>query len=257
MTTWTFGGTALSSLGRVTIINDYLDTASRRGGNQVIPYRHGSLFVKKFFEERKITIGMAITESSATALEAKLDTIRALISPLAQQTLSMTMTDTTVRTVLASVDRPLELERVSDKIAKIVLEFSLTEPFFRSSTLYTNTTTLDTNPKTFNIVNGGTVEERTATIVLAGPLNNIVITNTTNGVALSYLSAIASGKTVTIGITSGEYTATHNTDGNVIGNVTHSGSEALMVFDVGTNAMNVATDTTGGTITTHFYTPFA
>lgn len=36
---WSFGGTLLSTYGRVTLINDYLDLPERRGENMTLPYR--------------------------------------------------------------------------------------------------------------------------------------------------------------------------------------------------------------------------
>jgi hypothetical protein len=98
--------------------------------------------------------------------------------------------------------------------------------------------------------------------VLYGPLENPVITNTTPAtpVILTYTGVIDDGETVTIQTAAtGEYTAVHNVDGNVIGNVTHSGSAALMVFEVGNNAVTIAdANYAGGNakLNVNFYSPY-
>jgi phage-related protein len=260
MTSFTFGGTALTSFGRVTLIDDYLDTADRRGDNIALPYRHGTVFVPKYYDERKIIIGIAVIAATATALETSMDTMRKLFSVRTQQTLAMTLEDASVRNALASVDSRLGFERVSPVIARVTAEFTLTSPFFRGATLYEVTSdAIDgtPTPQTLTVVNGGTVEERAPTLLLTGALKNPVITNTTTGVSLTYTGTIAGGASVTIGETNGEMYATHSTSGNVIGNVTHSGSSALMTFNTGNNAVTIAdADYAGGRLKVSYYPPY-
>ena len=258
MTTFSFGGTQLESLGNVTQINDYLDLPQTRGNNQVIPYRHGTTFVRKYYDERTLSFGIAVIETSAAALETKFATMRALFSPRTQQTLSVTLEDASVITAQASVDKPMQVNRLSERVAKVVVEFTLCSPFFRLSTpIADNTTTINASPKAMNVTNPGTVEERDATIILTGPLQNTVITNSTNGCVLTYTGTIASPRVVTISTVNGEYVATNDLGTNVIGNITHSGDAALMVFDVGSNTLSItdATHTTG-TVKVTFYAPF-
>jgi phage-related protein len=104
--------------------------------------------------------------------------------------------------------------------------------------------------------NIGTVEERDPTITFAGPLKNIVISST-DSVSLTYTGTLASSDTVVIKTeTTGEYSAILNGVTNVIGNVTHSGTSALLVLLPGTNNLSVTTETTGGTVKIEFYPPF-
>lgn len=256
--TWSYGGTALSTYGVVTKIDDYLDMPERRGNNITMPFRHGSLFVPKFYEERKITIGMAIFSNSSSDQDATFDAMHAKFSPLQEQTLSYTRADASVYNAQASLDVPMQVERVHDVFAWVVLEFTLSEPFFRSAVETTDSATIDANPTTDLVVdNTGTVEERDPKITLIGPLTNVTITNVTNGVSLTYTGAIASTDTVVIETIDGEYTATLNGVTNVIGNVTHSGSSALMVFNVGENSLSVASSvTTTGVVKVNFYPPY-
>jgi predicted phage tail component-like protein len=258
MTTWTFGGTALTSFGKVTLINDYLDSAERRGDNQVIAFRDGENFVQKYYNGRKLTFGIAITAASATALETTFDTMRALFAIRTQQSLAQTREDSTVRTSLATVDGTISPERITNTLARVTVSFVLTSPYFRLSTLIAdNTTTIDATPKAMVVTNTGTVEERDATIILTGPLQNTVITNSTNGCTLTYTGTIASPRVVTISTVNGQYVATNDLGTNVIGNITHSGSPALMVFNAGANTLSIADAThTTGTVKVSFYPPF-
>jgi hypothetical protein len=164
-----------------------------------------------------------------------------------------------VRNAYATVNRPLEVQRVTNTFARIVVEFTLCQPFFRLSTAITdNTTTIDSDPKAMVVANPGTIEERDATIILTGPLANTVITNSTNGCTLTYTGTIASPRVVTISTAStGEYVATNDLGANVIGNVSHTGASALMVFNTGNNTLSIADDThTTGTVQVTFNAPF-
>ena len=260
MTSWTYNGTALTSFGRVTLLDDYLDTADRRGDNVVIPFRDGAIHTEKSYDQRRIMFGIAVIAASATALETSIDAMRKLFSARTQKTLAMTMEDASVRNILASVDKSIKPVRRSDKIAEVTVEFTATSPYWRSSVLYEVTSdAIDgtPTPQTLTVVNSGTAEERSPTFVLTGALKNPVITNTTNGVSLTYTGTIASGATVTMGELNGEFYATHSVSGDVIGNVTHSGSSALMVFATGNNAVTISdADYAGGTVKVSYYPPY-
>jgi phage-related protein len=258
MTTFKFGGTSLTDFGVVTLINDYLDLPQRRGDNQIIPFRHGSVFVPKFYNERKMTFGIAIGEASATDLESTFDDMRALFSPMSQQVLQMTLEDASVREALATVDEPMDVQRFGARVAKVVVTFTLTEPFFRSDTLIAdNTTTIDSDPKAMTVTNTGTMQERDPVIILTGPLADFGMTNSENGLELNYAPVIDGGDTVTIETVNGEYLATHSVLGNVTGFVTHAGDSCLMAFEPGDNVLSITSSTaTTGTVKVSFYPPF-
>ena len=259
MTTWKFGSTQLENFGRVTIINDHLDIPNKRGENITVPFRHGRIWTKKYYDERVITMGLAVVGTSAQDLEGDIDTLKKLLAVGTQQTLEQTLEDTSKRQVPAEVTRALMVERVSPKIAKCVVEFTLARPFFRSDTdIADNTTVIDANPHAMAVVNPGTIEERDATIILTGPLQNTAITNSTNGCVLTYTGTIASPRVVTIQTdASGQYVATNDLGTNVIGNITHSGASALMVFETGTNTLSIADATaTTGTVKVVFKAPY-
>lgn len=257
MTTYTYNGTDLSTLGNITVIDGYLDIPERRGSNIVMPFRNGAVFVDKYFDVRSLVFGIAVLGTSLSDLETKMKAIQSLFSERDRKTLSITYEDATVKTAQVTVNKPLQVARVQS-LARIVVEFEMCEPFFRLSTaIADNTTTIDASPHAMTVNNPGTVEERDPTIILTGPLTNVTITNSTVGCSLTYTGAIDAGHTVTIGTSNGEYYATHSVSGNVIGNITHAGSPALMVFYPGDNTLSItSTVTTTGTVKASFYAPY-
>jgi len=262
-TSFTYGGTALTSFGKVTNADPYLDQAERVGDDIKIPLDDGKIFTKKYSDSRSISIGMVINAATAAALETSIDNLRKLLAPRAEQTLAMTMEDASVRNISATVNKGLQVNRLSPTIARVVIQFDCAYPFWRSNTLYEVTSdAIDgtPTPQTLTVVNGGAAQERNPTFLLTGPLRNIVFSCTVDGVlhTLTYTGTIAAGATVTIGKTNKEYYATHSVSGSVIGNVSHSPVSELMVFAVGNNACTIAdADYGGGTCKVSFYPPFA
>ena len=256
MTSFTYNGTDLSTLGKVTKVN-YLDTPQRRGSNQTIPFQHGTAFSAKYYDERHITLGLVIQGTTAQDLEETLDTIKALVSPRAEKVLQMTMENGDVRTANASVDATFQTERNSALIARVVLDFTLSRPFWRGDATVNESVTVNTSPKTLLVTNTGTLEERNPVITLTGPLQNTVLSNA-NGVSMTYTGTISGGDVVVITTNSwGEYTATENGITNVIGNLSHNGSAAYMVLDVGLNTITITDSTaTTGEVQIEFDPPY-
>lgn len=257
-TTWSYGGTALSTFGKVTLINSYLDFVERRGEDVLIPHSHGLVHVEKYYNSRQLTFGIALNDTSAQALEATNDALKKLLSPTTMQTLSHTMESGAVRTIPAEVNSLFEPDRTTGKLMKYVIVFDCPDPFFRLSTaIADNTTTINASPKAMTVTNPGGVTEYNPTIILTGPLTNPVITNSTNGFVLTYTGAISAGHTVTIGKLNGEYYATHSVSGSVIGNVTHSGGAEFMRINTGNNSLSITSSvTTTGTVKVTFYEPY-
>lgn len=258
MTTWAFGGIALSTYGKVMRIDDYLDLPETRGQDIVLPHRHGAKFVEKFFEPKSIMFEIGISETGVQEIEAKFDDIRKNFGKRAQQLLECTLADSSVRQAYARVESIMQVRRTTGRIAKIVVEFTLSEPFFRSDAQSVFTETIDANPKAMVVENVGTVAERNPTIILTGPLTNVVITNPENGLTWSYTGVIADGDTVTFyQDADGQYTAIHSVDGEVIGNVNHSGDTAFMVIETGEQTLSIASvSPTTGTVEISFYPPY-
>jgi hypothetical protein len=258
MTTVTFDSTNLSDFGNITLLDDYLDLPARRGSDQMIPFSDGERRVNKFYEPKTILVGIAVIESNLAGIEGTLDDLRALLSPMTPKTLSFTLEDTTVRTALARVDKQLQVRRVSDTLARVVIEFNLTEPFFRSDTLIAdNTTTIDSDPKAMTVTNTGTRQERNPLITLTGPLADFGMTNSENGLELNYAPVVDPGDTVIIQIINKEFNATHSVLGDVTGYLTHAGDSCLMAFEPGDNILSITSSTaTTGTVKVSFYPPY-
>jgi len=257
MKTWSYRGTSLDGLGIVTLVSDSLKMPTRRGGNILVPYRHGRLHVEKYYDQRTMTLGLEVAMDSLEDLEARIDTIKALLGGRGLGLLTQTLDDLTQRTIWAEYTGDLELARISPLCARLALDFTCPAPFFRSTTLTSATETIDASPKAMTVTNPGTVEERDPVITLTGPLENTEITNSTNGYVLRYNAAIASPRVVTIQTVDGQYVATTDLGANVIGNVTHEGGSALMALEAGDNVMSIEDDeATTGTVGFTFYAPY-
>jgi phage-related protein len=257
MSKWSYRGTDLETLGIVTLVSDSLKMPERRGENMLIPNREGRLFVEKEFEQRSMTLGLEVAKDSIAELEAAMDVVKTLFGKRTLGTLTQTLEDLSVRTCQAEYTGDLNLSRISPVSVRMALDFTMPDPFFRSTTLISDTQTINASPKNYTLNNPGSADERRATITLTGPLRNLVITNTKNTISLTYKGTIASGDVVTISEENGEYQAVHSVSGNVIGNVSHSGAAALMVLDAGDNAMSITdADHAGGTVKIEFYPPY-
>jgi len=259
MSEWSFRGTNLDALGIVTLVSDSLKMPKRRGDNVLVPFRHGRFFTRKYFEQRTLSLGLEIVEDSIAALEAKMDRVKALMGLGSLGTLEQRLEDLSVRNAQAECTGDLNGARTSPVSMRLVLDFTMPDPFFRLNTQTSDTQTIDASPKTYTLNNPGTAEETLPKITLTGPLANTEITNTTNGVSVKYNGTITAGHYVVIDVnpSTGEFTAVTDLAVNVIGNVTHEGNAALLVLESGDNAMSVTDDThTTGTVKIEFYPPY-
>lgn len=257
MSRWSFRGTALDDLGIVTMVSDSLMMPEKRGDNILIPFQDGRLHVTKFFEQRSMAIGLEIVEETRAALESKMDTVKALFGSRSLGSLVQTLEDLSVRSLQVEYAGSLDLTPVSPVSVKMVLEFIAPDPYFRGSTLLSEIQVIDANPKTFTINNPGTADERNPKIILTGPLDHVTITNTTNSVSISYNAAIDAPRIVTIEKTGRDYVVTDDLGANMIGNISHAGSEALFVLNAGDNDMSVVDAVaTTGSVALEFYPPY-
>ena len=217
------------------------------------------MFTQKYFDQRVLSLGLEIVEGSISDLETAIDAVKALLGGRDLGVLEETMEDSSVRTGMAELSNDLSVARISPISVKMILEFTMPDPFFYSDTQVSDTTVINVSPKTYTINNTGTVEKCNPSIVLAGPLNNPEITNTSNNISVKYNGIIALGHSVTIDLNpeTDEYRAVTDLGVNVIGNITHDGDAAYMVLNSGSNAISVTDDThSTGTVTIEFYPPY-
>lgn len=258
MRNWTFRGTLLDEIGTITLVSDSFKLPKRRGENIVIPFRDGRVFVEKMYEQRTLTLGMEIEAVSMEDLEDRIDALKALLGQRSLGLLTYEMDDGSIRQAQAEHVGDLNLARVAPLWRRLTMDFVLPDTFFRSDTLFSDSIVIDSSPVAFIFTNPGTADVRNPKTTLTGPLENTEMTHTVSGIKMKYNGAIADGDTVVIDVdpVTGEFTAVHSIDGNVIGNVTHEGSAALMVFNPGENELSITDDVaTTGSVAVEFYPP--
>ena len=181
---------------------------------------------------------------------------------------------------MAEVVSPLGVTRGSDpRVAKIVIDFLLSEPFLRNTVSQTSWKTLAMAPGDegpIPIINGtaalyinnlGSAEERKAIITITGTLTAAVRIEmmTSGGVATGLYVAYSNAHVITsphfVLIDCGSYTAyeyhTYPTViQNVLGDVSHAGSVSFMVLQPGINRLGVISTGAGGTVEIEFYPPY-
>lgn len=257
MKNWKFGGTLLDDFGVVTLLDDVLGTPERRGENIVIPFRQGRVHTRKYYDQRTILLGVLITGTTITDVEDNFRQLKTLCANSNQQALYVETNDGTPLTAQAEVNGSIQPSISGPVAVKTTIPFTLADPFWYEEDAVVENVNINAGTVNPTINNTGSVETDKIDIVLTGPLSNTVILNGANNVSLTYGTAISSGHTVTISrdATSGQFTAVHSVSGNVIGNVTHSGSPSLMVFEPGDNDLTI-TDGVGTTGTVEFtFTP--
>lgn len=258
MSTWAYRGTDLDDIGIVTKVSDSFKMPTRRGDNVVIPDQDGAVFQEKRFGERVMQLGLEIVEDSRENLEEKIDTAKALFGARGLGLLEQTLENESVRTIEAEYTGDLDPTPVSPNSVRMLLEFRMPDPFFRGEDEVSSDLTIDASPKSWTFNNPGTAYERKPRIVLLGPLNNVVITNTTNDVIIRYNASIADGDYVTIEKNEhGEWTAIDNSDEIVIANVSHEGDSSFFVLEAGDNELEIEDDTaTTGVVRFEFFAPY-
>jgi len=258
MSSWSYRDTSLDTLGIVTLVSELFKLPTKSGEHILIPHRDGRWFVEKKFEQRSMSLGLEITEASIEDLEIKIDMARALFGGRDLGTLRQTLENGSVRTIQAECAGDLNPSRISPVSVRMVLEFTMPDPFFYSNVLTTDTHTIDASPKTYTITNPGTINKVDPKIVFTGPLSSPEITNGANGVKIKYDAVITAGHYVTIDTDpeTGEYIVLDDLGANVIGNIEHEGDVAWFVLEKGDNPLSVTDGThTTGTVKIEFYAP--
>jgi phage-related protein len=253
MSTWKFAGVALEDYGIVSRVSDALKLPTKRSDNALIPLRDGRVFVKKNFDQRKITLGLDVVETSVAALETRMDALRTVFGIRSQALLEEKLANGAVRSVLAEVTGDLGVNRVSPGAVRLAVDFILADPYFRSPTLTSDETTVNLTSKNYTLINAGSAEERNMVITFTGPLNQPRLTNLTNSVWVGYNGTLSSG--VSVVIDCAKYTALSG-GSNVVGSIVHSGDPAFWVLMPGSNSLLMqTTSTTGGKVKIDFYPP--
>lgn len=254
-----FGGTALTSAGayKVTVIDDARSSVPVRGDNPDVPMREGRIHVGKYFEQRRLTLGMVIEGTTSASYESNLDTLKQLFGKRTRQVYSEIMASGGTRSAYAEVIGDLNITQIAPYACRATVDFLLADPFLRSTDKTSVTSTIIAATHDFTVTNPGTAQDRSAVITLTGGSSGLYypkITNVTNGVYCGYNANI--GNTVPVVFTTSAWTCTES-GANALTNVYHSGDSYFMVLEPGANTIRVESSAyTDATIKIEFYAPY-
>lgn len=263
---WRFGGINLDQVtpaGRWAIIelDNTLDMPGVAGNNTRVPLREGRAHVKKYFDERFLTLGMVVYGVNPIELQSIQDTLKQLFGRRNQQLLEQRMPDFSIRQALATVYSTSQRGALGYssiypvESGRFTVDFLIPSVFLRSDIQTAPAATLvDASPKNFTITNVGTADDKSSIITMVGPLTNPKLTNNTNGVFVSFTGVLTAGQILIID--TGNYTAAIS-GANQLDNISHSGDSYFMVLDPDDNLMTIESDvTTTGTVAVSLFPPF-
>jgi hypothetical protein len=251
---WLFGAYNLSDLAHIEVIEDSYNLPPVRGDNPEVPLREGRLHVAKFYDQRKLVLGMVCAGATEGEFRQKLSLIQTVCGNRTRQYLQKDYGNGDVRQALAEVVGSLGFKQMGTRAAKLTVDFLLAEPFFRSVTQTTKLQSISASPTDFTVSNAGTAADRSAVITFTGPLDHPRLTNLLNNVWVSYNNTLLGGHTVVIN--TANFTAVYDGATNVVGNIWHSGDVYFMLLLPGDNSMRLETNTTGGSVQIQFYPPY-
>ena len=237
------------------------DMPVKKGDNPLVPYREGRTHVKKYYDQRVISLGMVIAGPTPADFQARMDILKKTFGKQDQKWLKRQMADGTIRQALAepfgqSKTGAFRFRSIlQDHAGRMVVDFKLSEPVFRAPAPTAPTPTqINASPKTFTINNPGTAQDRSMIITLAGPLTNPRIDNLTNNTWVSWTGVIAGGSNLVLDV--GEFTAAKDAV-NALDDLLHAGDKYFLVLDPDDNSISVTSDvTTTGTVGFSFNAPF-
>lgn len=269
MNRWWFDGLSLDEVsndnrgGRwaITDLSSAQDMPPKKGDNPLVPFREGRTHVRKYYDQRVVSLGMVVAGPTEIDFEFRMDLLKKTFGQQAQGYLKRQMADGSFRQSLAE---PFGQNKtgafgfrhiLQDHAGKIVVDFKLSEPVFRSLIQTAPTpTTIDASPKTFEINNLGTAQDRSSIITLAGPLTNPRIDIAESSTWVSYTGVISGGSNLVLDVK--HFTAKLNGT-NVLDDVLHAGDHYFLVLEPGVNSISVTSDvTTTGTVGFSLYAPF-
>ncbi|ETA82289.1 phage tail domain-containing protein [Youngiibacter fragilis] len=244
---WLFNGMTLSNHSKwdVEEVIEGIGIPKVRGSNLQVPFQHGTRWVKKRYDRRKMVFSMWIKGKDRSELDQNIDTfIRGVAKP-GIHTLRRIGKNGEVREAQGELSSDINFVRKAPGYAKFALEIELPDPFFYGADEVIINETI--GARTHNWIHEymGTAPLISMEIKLVGPMTNPMLQNTNNGIWVQYLGVINTGESVVLNtrdfscIKEGE---------NVITTVKHGGDAYWMVFESGTNNLKLTTETTGGTV---------
>jgi len=249
---WTFNSFSLSSRGKwdVEAVIEGIGIPKFRGKDLQVPFQHGNRWIKKRFDSRKVILSMWIKGTDRADLDQNIDAFLTAIGNPGLHTLSRTLRSGETRLAQAELCSEIHFVRKNPGYAKFALELELPDPFFYATGKAMDEKTIVSSPFVWTHANAGSAPTTEMVITLEGPLSNPVLRNRNNGIWIQYLGTIASGQSVVLDT---KYFTCLQGDDNMISIVKHGGDAYWMILDAGNNTMELATETTGGSVTLEYY----
>jgi hypothetical protein len=266
---WKWNGTDLvGPAWAVAEVPKGIGVPPKRGGNLKVPYIHGDRYRAKMFEPRVLSLPMwvrgldkdtglvPVGKTEKDQLFENMDYLSGLFCTRTQAALRRTWPDgTTVREAQAEILTEVDFHRVDPRMARLVVDFYLADPFFYGLVQTNELTDIDAEPTTWTHTNLGTAPAVKMTITMTGPLAAPKIENLSNGVWLQYNGSIGGGETVVFDTTA--FTIVKGSE-NMISALRHQGAPQWMILERGGNSMRVTCDEApNGSVRIQYYPAYS
>lgn len=252
---WIFHGMSLSQRGKwdVEEVLEGIGIPRYRGSDLQVPFSHGSRWIKKRFDRRKVVLSMWIKGKDREELDLHIDEFLRGIGSPGQHSLQRILRNGEVREAMGEVCTEIHFVRKGPGYAKFALEVELADPFFYGTTLQTDTRSITTGVLEWIHTNSGSAPCSDMIIKFQGPLANPVLRHKGSGIWVQFMGVIAAGETVVLD--TGSFTCTEAVD-NLISALYHGGDSHWMSLDTGMNELKIETGTSGGSVSIEYYPPF-
>ena len=252
---WIFHGMSLSQRGKwdAEEVLEGIGIPRYRGSDLQVPFAHGSRWIKKRFDRRKVVLSMWIKGKDRAELDLHIDEFLRGIGSPGQHSLQRILRNGEVREAFGEVCTEIHFVRKGPGYAKFALEVELADPFFYGTTLQVDVRSITTGVLEWTHTNSGSAPCSDLIIKFQGPLANPILRHKGSGIWLQIMGAIEPSETVVIDTAN---FACSKSGLNLISAVSHGGDANWMVLNAGMNELEVETAVTGGSITIEYYPPF-
>jgi len=261
---WAVDGTDLASLAwGVHAMTEGRGLPPARGGNLVIPFRHGARSFAKYYGERRLTLMMyvlgqdpitgLIDASSLEDLYVNLATLRKLFGKRSSLlSIVHTQPDGTTRTAQAEVIGTLDFDNVhAGGLAQFAVELVLPDPFWYGVEGTQTKDPWDASGQTLAVTHLGNFDTVKMVITITGACQNPRLTNDD----ASYVEVLVTnvGGDILV-IDTDAFTAEKNA-ANVIGSLLHQGDPAFFKLRSGANIVTLTSDAVPSAIVDFTFSP--
>lgn len=259
---WDVNGTSLNQYcwAIKTLGGSRLAVPKLRGDNTLLPFRDGRLFRSKYADSRVITLAMWVaginpdtdmpaTYNQAVQFNDNWKNLQKLFwSPAKQLTLTRRWWENVNSPVLREATALCELAGTMDPTmtgrtrADFAVDLLLSDPYFYGPEIFSNLTVGDE----VVVVNPGDISVwTTINIELNGELASPVIFNLSTS-PVTWMRVNTAVITNAVNVDVGKFTVTNTFDNSsLLSSVTHSGSEAWMKLNPGTNILKLTSNGVG------------